>query len=81
MMLESSGIRCTIRNEYTAMTVGFGFNGPLGFATPELWVIDDDRIEDAQQILSEMKTVENSKTEEKFQPSSAGDAKTSVPEK
>ena len=62
------------------MTAGFGITGPLDFATPELWVLDDDRFEDAQRILSEMKTVEDSKKEDE-PPSSGGNAETAPPQK
>jgi len=49
-VLESSGIACAIKNEHSSRTAGVGFVGPLGFATPELWVLDDDRFEEAKEI-------------------------------
>ncbi len=46
--LESNGIRCLIRNELLAPLAG-GIPAPEVW--PELWVLDDDRIEEAVQLL------------------------------
>jgi len=50
-ILEANGIRCLIKNEYTASTAGAGMIGPLGFAAPELWVIEDDQFSKAEELL------------------------------
>lgn len=47
-MLESHGIRCVIKNELLAPLAG-GIPAPEVW--PELWVVDDDRVEEAIQLL------------------------------
>lgn len=58
IMLESNGIRCFIKNEYSSTTAGAGLIGPLNFAAPELWVIDDEQFADAEEVLRLMDTEE-----------------------
>jgi hypothetical protein len=53
-ILEAEGIPCFIKNEYTSLSAGAGWTGPLGFAAPELWVIDDDQFDKAEELLREM---------------------------
>lgn len=53
LLLEGSGIACTIRNEYSANTAAVGPLGPLSFAQPELWILDESRERDALEILDQ----------------------------
>ena len=47
-ILESHGIRCLIRNELLAPLAG-GIPAPEVW--PELWILDDDRIDEGIQLL------------------------------
>ena len=53
LLLEGSGIACSIRNEYAANTAAVGLLGPLSFTQPELWVLDESREHDALEILNQ----------------------------
>ena len=53
LLLEGSGIACSIRNEYTANTAAGGPLAPLPFAQPELWILDESREQDAYAILGQ----------------------------
>lgn len=55
--LESRGIQCCIRNELSAGSAAAGITGPLNFALPEIWVLDDAQLDDAQDILQELNNV------------------------
>jgi hypothetical protein len=46
-MLESAGIACTLRNEVSA---GLSPEIPISESTPELWIEDDQRLEEALEI-------------------------------
>ena len=54
-LLDSSGIVCTIKNEYGASTAGAGLGQPLPFAQPELWIIDDSKKDEALAVLNQEK--------------------------
>ena len=56
-VLESHGIRCMIKNELLAPLAG-GIPAPEVW--PELWVLDDDRAEEAIQLLEAGKQGEGS---------------------
>ena len=49
--LEGSGIACLVKNEFASNTAAASLLGPLPFAHPELWILDDSQAEDAQAIL------------------------------
>ena len=53
LLLEGSGIACSIRNEFTANTAAGGPMAPLPFAQPELWVHDDSQEQDALELLGQ----------------------------
>jgi hypothetical protein len=53
MRLESCGIKCLIRNEFGSTTAGAGITGSLSYALPELWVADDEQVEEAKALLSD----------------------------
>lgn len=53
LVLEGSGIACSIRNEYAANTAAAGLLGSLSFAQPELWIIDESQEQDAHAILEQ----------------------------
>ena len=57
-ILEGKGIRCMIRNDLSSLTAGHGFVGPSGpalpFAVPQIWVLDDDKAEEAATILRDI---------------------------
>ena len=53
LLLEGSGIACTIRNEFTANSAAGGPLAPLPFAQPELWILDDSQEQDAYAILGQ----------------------------
>ena len=42
-----------MRNEFTANTAAGGPLGPLSFAQPELWILDESREQDALEILGQ----------------------------
>ncbi|HEY1660819.1 MAG TPA: DUF2007 domain-containing protein [Verrucomicrobiae bacterium] len=46
-MLESAGILCVMRNEFTA---GLAPEIPISESTPELWIQEDSRLAEALQI-------------------------------
>lgn len=52
-MLERAGIACFIRNENSA---GLSPDIPLNESTPELWIQDDQRLTEAQEIKRLWKT-------------------------
>ena len=47
--LEGAGIKCMVRNEMTAFLQG---RYPFGECTPEVWIIEDEQVVEAQQILA-----------------------------
>ena len=49
-MLESAGIACILRNEISA---GLSAALPTAESTPELWIQDDHRLEEALQIKAD----------------------------
>lgn len=51
LRLETQGIASLIKNEYSANTVAPGPLGPLPFALPEIWLLDDAQMEAALDIL------------------------------
>ena len=51
LLLEGSGIACSMRNEFAANTAAVGPLGPLSFTQPELWILDESREQDALEIL------------------------------
>ncbi|MFH0779041.1 MAG: DUF2007 domain-containing protein [Candidatus Eisenbacteria bacterium] len=59
-ILESQGIRCMIKNELLSPLAG-GIPAPEVW--PELWILDDERIEEAIQLLDAEEQDEGSLTE------------------
>jgi len=51
--LESSSIPSVLRNEYQSRTTGGGFGSPLGFVWPEVWVVNDEDLENAVVCMRE----------------------------
>jgi hypothetical protein len=51
LVLEGSGIACSIRNEFSANTAGGGPVAPLPFAQPELWILDESQEPAARELL------------------------------
>lgn len=49
-LLESQGIDCVLKNTYVAGAVG---ELPPIECWPELWVVEDDRYEEAQELLKD----------------------------
>jgi len=49
-VLESAGIACFVRNEATSGLLG---EVPLTEGTPELWIEDDARLDEALQLKSD----------------------------
>lgn len=47
-VLESAGIECEVRGEYRRSAIG---ELPVGESFIELWIVDDDRLEEARAIL------------------------------
>ena len=52
-MLESAGIAAVIRNEVSAGLTG---GIPLSECTPELWIQDDHKLAEAEQIKGDWQT-------------------------
>ena len=52
-MLESAGIACVLRNEVSA---GLSPEVPMAESTPELWIQDDHRLEEALQIKADFQS-------------------------
>ena len=52
-LLESAGIACFINNEISAGLMG---GIPRNESTPELWIEDDSRLEEALQIKRDSQT-------------------------
>ena len=52
-MLESAGIKCTLRNEILS---GLAPALPMTESTPELWIEDDNRLAEALQIKSDFQS-------------------------
>lgn len=54
-VLEARGIECTIRNDLSSLTTGHGYPVPSGpslpFATPQVWILDDRRYDQALELL------------------------------
>ena len=50
-VLESAGIACFTRNESTSGLLG---EVPLTEGTPELWIEDDQRLDEALQLKSDL---------------------------
>ena len=55
-ILEGAGMTCFIRNE---MSTGLAPEIPANECTPELWIQDDDRLAEAQQIKQDWQTPTN----------------------
>ncbi len=49
--LEDAGIECVVRNELTASLAP---EVPLSESTPELWIVKDDLLSEAQRILADL---------------------------
>jgi hypothetical protein len=56
--LEEAGIACFIRNENTSATLGAGFLGLVQSPVfdPALCIVDDDRYDEAMELLGKGKT-------------------------
>mgnify|MGYP003588763944 CR=1 FL=1 len=52
LLLEGSGIACSMRNEFAANTAAVGPRGPLSFTQPDLCILDESREQDALEILN-----------------------------
>jgi hypothetical protein len=54
-ILEAHGIECFIKNEQGSLTAGAGWGVPgnpsLPFSWPEIWIYDDDKLEEAKALL------------------------------
>jgi hypothetical protein len=48
-LLEQDGIACTTRNEHLALIAGAI---PLGDAMPQLWVVRDEDVERARELIA-----------------------------
>lgn len=52
-MLEQQGIRCMIKNEQLSGALG---EIPFLECLPELWLLDEDRVEEAQGIIDALRS-------------------------
>lgn len=52
-VLEDAGLACEMRN---TMTAGLSAAIPISESTPELWLVKDDELPQAQQVLHELKS-------------------------
>jgi hypothetical protein len=52
MILEESGIKVVLRNEFACTTSGASIFGTLAFAWPEVWV-NDESAEQALECLND----------------------------
>ena len=52
-LLEGSGIACFVKNEFASNTAAAGLLGPLPFARPELWILDDAQADEARTLLGQ----------------------------
>ncbi|MBN1901553.1 DUF2007 domain-containing protein [Candidatus Sumerlaeota bacterium] len=50
-LLESEGIPCFIKNERACFAI-MGYLGPLPELYPELWVLDNEKYQDAKEIVN-----------------------------
>jgi hypothetical protein len=57
-ILEDAGIKCILRNEFTA---GLFPEVPASESTLELWIVDDQRLPQAQRVLADLKNSESGK--------------------
>lgn len=49
--LKSQGVRCLVRNQFLAGAAG---ELPVNETWPEIWVLDDDKLEAARKVLQEL---------------------------
>jgi len=52
-VLEAEGIQCQMRNE---MTAGLSAAVPVSESVPELWVVDDDMVPRALEVVGDIET-------------------------
>jgi len=59
LCLEQSGVACMIKNENTSRMAGGGVGliagAALGYAWPEVWVLDDRQVQEAEGALIDSK--------------------------
>jgi len=51
-VLEQNGIACVVRNEQLSGVIG---EVPFLECMPELWVLDDDRADEAQSLIADLR--------------------------